>query len=237
MKLNFSFNTSTHDFWEIYDAINKYYPIGLDRKEGKGIYSEYKGIKDLERIVMENIHDKVNFQERWLKFTEQIGITLNKEVIDKTFGQAPSFSSSIILKKNPFQDGFHVKTLHFSVSLVGNFYQIYGLDSTTVLRKKKKEGEFPRYYNAVNLLTTSPFEDFQESFEFVEQKIQERFPEYRMVPFAYGQSKIRGLQVSYLNDEDCSVNKALFNQFLSEENISRAKEGDQFYGKDMWKIE
>ena len=41
MKHNFSFSSHEYNFWEIYQAIMKYYPIGIDRGEGGGIYFEY----------------------------------------------------------------------------------------------------------------------------------------------------------------------------------------------------
>ena len=229
MKFNFSFNSNTHDFWDIYESIKKYYPIGLEQREGKGNYYEYKGIKELEKIVVENVHDNKNFKERWSKFTEEIGNELNKEIIGTTYGQAPSFSSSIILLRNRIENCIHTKALHFSVSFVGDYFQIYGLDSTTILEEKEKKG-----YSSVNVVTTSPFEEYKETFEYVEQKLREKYPNYKMIPFAFGQTIINGLQVRYLNDENCSINKALFNHFLSEENISRSKRGDRHYGKDDW---
>ena len=231
MKLNFSFNTSQYDLWEIYETIKKYYPIGLSHHEGKGIYFEYAGIKELEKIVVENIHDNKNWNERWVKFTEEIGKEINKEIIGTTYGQAPSFSSSVILERNQIENFHHQKELHFAVSLIGNFYQIYGFDITRILEKNRKGG-----YTSVNVVTTSPHEEFKLPFEFVEKKIKEKYPNHKIVPFSFGQLIIKGLQVRYLDDEECSVNQALFNQFLSEKNISVFTRGDKYYGIDKWKI-
>lgn len=122
MIRNFSFNSKTHDLWPVYETIKKFYPIGLRRNQGKGLYFNYPG-----------------------------------------------------------------------------------------------------------------FEEFEEIFKFVEQKIKEKYPNHKIIPFRVGQSIIDGLQVRYLDDENCSLNKALFNQQLSEERIKHYPRGDQLYGLDVWK--
>ncbi len=225
----FSFNPNTHNLWEIYEAIHNYYPIGLSRDSA--VYMEYKGIKELEKLVVENIHDKENYLQRWDSFTTQIGAELDKEVVGTTFGQAPSFSSSIILKKDTIQSCTHSKELHFSVSLLGNFYQIYGIDATTI---DDVGSEYNKRYYALNVITTSPYKEFENAFKFVEYRIKDKFPGYKIIPFEYGQTLIKGLQVRYIDDEDCSINKALFNHFLSKDNIIGSIRGDRFYGKDQW---
>lgn len=229
MVNNFSFNSKTHDFWEVYESIVKFYPIGLRRHQGKGIYFEYPRLKELERIIVENIHDEDNFKKRWVNFHDSIGKELEMEIRGTTYGQAPSFSSELIIKDKMIENCKHEKKLHFSVSLVGNYYQIYGSDSITV-----REGTDRISYPSVNVITTSPYEEFEEVFKFVERKIKEKYPNHKIIPFRLGQFIIDGLQVRYLDDENCSINKALFNQFLSEKRIKKYPRGDQFYGKEVW---
>ena len=225
MKTNFSFNPNTHNFWPIYEAIKKYYSIGIQMNEGRGIHPKYNGHNAIVELLNEHIHDTDNFNRSWTSFENYLGEKLNKKVQGTTMGQAPSLSSSIILKKEIFGDCTHSKELHFSVSLLGGFYQIYGVDNTRIYR-----------FGATNVLTTSPYEEFKESFEFLENEIQKKYPDYRIVPFPIARSIINGLEVPYLNDKNCSVNKALFNQelelHLADENIR----GDRFYGYEKWKI-
>ena len=230
MEPNFSFNTQTHDYWDIYESIRKYYPIGLERKEGKGIYFQFPGIKKLEEILIENVHDHQNYKERWVKFTKGIGRELKKEIIGTTFGQAPSFSSSIVLERNRFESCMHSKELHFSVSFVGGFFQIYGIDMTMVMEEDEQRG-----YSSVNVVTTSPLLEFRESFEFVERKLRERYTDYRMVPFRIGQTVIHGLEVAYLDDKNCTINQALFNDFSGEDRGARSTRGDRYYGEKDWR--
>ncbi len=230
MEPNFSFNTQSHDYWEIYESIRKYYPIGLERKEGKGIYFKYPGKKKLEDIIVENVHDDQNYQERWVKFTEGIGRELREEIIGTTYGQAPSFSSSIILERNQHKSCRHSKELHFAVSFVGGFFQIYGIDMTTIVEEDDLRG-----YPSINVVTTSPFLEFREAFELVERRLRERYTGYRIVPFWIGQTVIHGLEVAYLDDKNCTINQALFNNFLGDDKLTRSIRGDRYYGERDWR--
>ncbi len=230
MVNNFSFNLKTHDFWEVYETIKKYYPIGLRRFQGKGIYFEYPGIKKLSKIVVENTHDQNNFKERWVNFSDGIAEELKLQHIGTTLGQAPSFSSSIVIKRKKIENCIHCKKINFSVSLLGDYYQIFGSDSITI-----QEGKGAIYYPSVNIITTSPHEEFEEIFKFVEQKIRNKYPNHKIIPFRLGQFIIDGLQVRYLDDEDCTINKALFNSSLSEEYIKRYTRGNNGYGMEVWK--
>lgn len=232
MKQYFSFNSHTHDLWEIYEAIKKHYPIGIRKNEGRGIYGSYPGLKEYEKALVENIHDDNNYRTHWVRFTDEIGQEFGKEMQGTTYGQAPSFSAFMILEKHQFGDCIHSKELHFAVSLLGNFFQIYGVDATKILDKKAVYG---RAYSSINVITPSPHEEFKTPFEFVEKKIREKYPSYKIVPFNIGQGIIKGLEVRYLDDEDCSINKALFNWFLSEEIISGSTRGDIYYGMNDWK--
>jgi len=231
MKSNFQFNTEKYNFWELYNTINKYYPIGVDRGWGRGIYFKYPGIQELENIVVENIHIKENFENRWESFAKPMGKKLNRMIMGMTYGQAPSFSSSVVFNDQKSQNISLQKKLHFSVSLIGKFYQIYGFDES-FQSEIDENGSLVKCHR----VTTSPLEEFEESFEIIEKMINDKFPGYRIVPYSIGQSIIKGLQVRYLDDEDCTINKALFNQFLSTERASLITRGNINYGIECWKI-
>lgn len=228
MLYNFSFNPARYDLWGIYNVIKHFYPIGVSRIE-RDIYQTYPGLQELEKLLVDKILNDENFQRIWETFTYEIQNEIGKEVIGTTYGQTPSFSGSLIISKNKLGDCTHQKKLNFSVSLLGNFYQIYGLDETTIYNDEER-----RYFNSINVVTTSPFEEFKESFEFVERKLSIQFPKYKIVPFAFGQLHIKGLQVHYIDDEDCTLNQALFNDFLPEK-VTYPTRGNDHYGIDKWK--
>lgn len=230
MNYNFSFNTKTHDFWPIYEAIKKYYPIGIQKgEEDRGIYHKYHGIELLEKIVVENIHNRENYERMWTSFEKHLSKRLNKRIEGTTMGQAPSLSSSITLTNTTNDDNCtHYKKIYFSVSLLGQFYQIYGTEETTI-----QKGIYR--YTATNVVITSPIEEFKALFESLEAEIQNKYPTYKIVPFKISQAIINGLEVRYLNDKNCSVNKALFNNYLDLFVLNGRTRGDTSYGYDKWK--
>jgi|3_EtaG_2_1085321.scaffolds.fasta_scaffold23077_2 hypothetical protein len=235
----FSFNSHRFNLWEIYESIKNYYPIGVPRGEnGRGIFFEYAGVKKLEKLVMDNVHDEKNFNSRWTSYMHELEKKLNKEIIGTTYGQAPSFSSSVIVERNVMGNCSHLKELHFSLSLVGNFFSIYGLDSTRILDEKDSSSG----YRAANVITGSPYKEFKKDFLILENSIRERFPNHKMVPFAFGQQIIDGLRVRYSDAEVCSVHMAIFNDFVQPKNNLRFTQGyvvghtrgDIYYGLDDW---
>jgi len=120
----FSFNSDIYNLWEIYEAIKKIYPIGVPRGEGEGIFFEYSGIKKLNEIITENVLNEKNHKERWINYTNDLEEEIKKKVFEKTYGQAPSFCASVIMENNVIGNCTHLKELQFSISLIGNFFNI-----------------------------------------------------------------------------------------------------------------
>ncbi|MBT8183012.1 MAG: hypothetical protein KJO53_15645 [Eudoraea sp.] len=235
----FSFNSFSHDLWPVYNAIKEYYPIGIARGEGGGIFFQYPGLKKLEEIVIENVHNESNYKKRWKDFTKELSINMGKEVVGTTFGQAPSFSSYLIMEKNDFKNGSNNKQIHFAVSLLGNFYTIYGLDVTTVYDPEKS---YRKAYRTANALTASPHQEYKNDFVKLESIIREKYPEHKMIPYAFGQKLIDGLRVRYSDAEVCSVYMALFDDTLQIRNNFHYTQGftiehtrgNIYYGMDDW---
>lgn len=235
----FSFNCHLYNLWNIYNRIKIFYPIGIPKGEGVGIFFEYPGLKKLEEIIIDNVHNEKNFQERWTNYNIELKKILEKEIIGTTYGQAPSFSSSIVIEKNVIGTCTHLKELHFAISFVGNFFTIYGLDSTRIL--DEKEGY--KGYGAVNVLTASPYKEFEKDFLLLENSIRTKYPNYKMIPYGFGKQIMDGLQVRYSDAEVCSIQMALFNDIIQPRNNFRFTQGmivdhtrgDVYYGIEDWK--
>ncbi|QCW98854.1 hypothetical protein FGM00_01485 [Aggregatimonas sangjinii] len=235
----FNFNSHSYNLWEIYEGIKSFYPIGIPQGDGVGIFYEYSGLKKLEDIIIDNIHDENNFQNRWTDYTDELKKIMKKEIIGTTYGQAPCFSSSIIIEKNVVGTCTHLKELHFAKSFVGNFFTIYGLDSTRIL--DEKDGN--KGYHIANVVTGSPFKEFEKDFLLLENNIRNRYPNHKMIPYSFGRQIIDGLQVRYSDAEICSIQMALFNDMIQPKNNFRFTQGhvvdntrgDIYYGLDDWK--
>ena len=146
----FSFNHKAFNYWPIYDAIKKYYPIGLPfafSVDTQDFYRSYPGIVELDRILIDNTHSNKNYRERWVKFEKQLKNEFGKVVEGTTHGQAPSYSGFVILEKRKAKELTVRKELHCSISYMGPFYTIYGLDTTSVLLNNLQE------YSTINAIT------------------------------------------------------------------------------------
>jgi len=229
MKHIFSFNAYTQDFWPIYEAIKHFYPIGIKRISNA--YFDYPGIKELEAKVGSAIHDAEAFKS-WTQFTKEISKHYNLEVIGTTYGQAPSYSADIVIEQTETETFKTVKKLSFALSLVGDFFTIYGVDETFII--EKGDGPYPISYPSINIVTASPFKEFESIFKELKETIETKFKGYKFIPYAVNSMVIDGLQVRYLDDkEECTIFNALFNQFLDSYN-SMFLRGDQYFGYTDW---
>jgi len=219
----FSFNSDKYDFWLIYEKIKQFYPIGI-RQDESCLFASYSGQKDLEKIIVDNIHENGNFRTRWTNFTDEIAEEINKEVIGTTYGQAPCFSSSIVLGTENLANLTRTKELHFLVSLVGPFYSIVGTDSNLVTIENK-------YFTSTNFLTVSPEKEYLSLFPILCEKIEIRFKNFRFVPFWIYAQTLDGLEVKYSNDKLSTIFNAIFNNQI---DLTANIQGDKYYKSEDW---
>jgi hypothetical protein len=219
------FNSDKFDFWTIYEAIKRFYPIGVKRDDLK-MYLSYPGLKELEDIVGDNIHNDNHFNERWNNFTKDIENEIGKEIIGTTYGQAPSFSSYVLLDKVSLDDFTRTKELHFFVSLVGPFYTIVGQDNNAV------QIDEHRSYRSTSYLVVSPEKEFADTFKLLCEKIETRFKGFRFVPFEICQQTIEGLSVCYTDENLNSVFHALFNNHI--DLTIWQKLGNDYFKSEDW---
>jgi len=198
-----NFNSNKFDFWKIYDSIKQFYPIGIPKVEG-GIFYSYPGLKKLESIIVENIHDENKFNNSWQSFTLEIERAINKRIIGTTYGQAPSFSSYLELDSCSADNLTRTKYLHFLVSLVGPFYTIVGEDSNAVKVNDQ-------HFRSTNYLVVSPENEYAEAFNLLCSMIETRFKDFRFIPFHICKQEIEGLDVRYTDDNLNLIFNALFN--------------------------
>ncbi len=204
----------------IIDVIKKHYPLGL--KPSDPGYIEYTGYKELEDIIVENIHDNKKYKKIFVSFTKAVAKSLKKEVIGTTYGIGPSFSAEIILETYDDDAFSRVKKLSFAISLIGPFFTIYGVDETFI---KMPERPGAAGYHAINIITVSPFQEFEPDFNYLRGKIEKEFDKYKFVPFFILSYHIEGLHLFDGEDDDeyGNVFRALFNHLLNGYDMSKTR--------------
>ena len=228
MKFHLPLSPMQQDYYgSLVDTILQYYPIGI--KSDSPEYYDYPGQIRLGEIVVDNIHNAKNFKSRWKEFEKEIRVESKKRIYGETYASRPSFSSSLILKRNVFGELVHLKTLHFSVSLIGPFFTIFGVDETGI--KDERDGHDLLYSNK-NIVTVSPYKEFEQCFNFIINKIEQRYQGYKFIPFRLHSMLIDGVY-DMLSDKECSIYEALFDDCLSGYDTIRMR-GDTRYGYEEW---
>jgi hypothetical protein len=193
MKKNFTFDTETYNYWPIYEAIKKYYPLGIfQNDEDSASYQSYPGLRELEKILLAILHDE-NYRKGWITFIDSLKEEFKKVVVGTTYGNSPCFSAYIEIEQKILDKVTVCKELHFAISLLGPFYSIYGIDRTMLTLEKElykgqealanfEEEDKLQYFEAINSITVSPYSEYKEYFIKLEIKIKERFTNYKLVP-------------------------------------------------------
>lgn len=221
----FHFNTDKFDFWPIYDAIKHFFPIGIRKDESK-VYYSYPGLYELEKLIIDNIHDGKRYTENWVCFIKELENDFNAEIIGTTYGRAPSFSSFLLLDTSMTGNLTRTKELHFFVSLVGQFYTIIGQDISTVTLNENQ------IFRSTNYLIISPEYEYADAFRHLIMQIEHRFTGYRFVPYEICKQTIEGLEIRYSNKKLSTVFDALFNDQV-DMTVSGTI-GNAYFKSDQW---
>ena len=238
MNYNFSFRTDRYNFWPIYQALKTYYPLGIERREG-GIYFKYPGIAELGKLVVENIHEKENYQSRWRDLTSKWSTELDHKIISTTYGQEPSFSAYVELQNEETSERIFEKRIHFAVSLIGPFYTLFATDLTTLIEPDPDipvaSQKYGRRYQQTHRSIISPYKEYSDLFVRLRSLIENDFENHKFVPYTMHSAVLNGLQVRYRDDRLNRVYHGLFNQHF---DFSSTVVGDKYqYGFDQWLIE
>ena len=239
MKSSFSFRTDRYDFWPIYNVIKTYYPLGIRKHEG-GVYFEYSGIVEMEKIVVDNIHNASNFNSRFTEKSKTWEKESGYKIIGTTYGQAPSFSAYIQLNKEEIKNIIIEARLNIVISLIGPFYTLYVSDMTSYVEREAviSEGERMRnkfYRQRIHRNIISPSGEFSSVFKKIRTLVENDFKNYRFVPYFIHSQFIHGLQVRYNDTEENRVFHALFNDQFDFDALVTGEEYD--YGFDQWFID
>jgi len=194
----------------IYEVVGSYYPFFLKRKDEE--YWSYNGIVEITNLIDSNIVNEVNLKKNW---DEKIGLQLqnklNLKVRGATLGLVPNYGGIVeLVEKN---NGLAVE-LHFYVSFLVNIYsiQIVYLRDDMVVERPQSFLE-PIVTKGIEKLVISPVEyEFYNEFKLVESFIEANFNNPIFLPFALEKLRLKGLEVTYKDEENCMIGDAFFHK-------------------------
>lgn len=226
----FSLSHRPYQIWaEVADTIKEFYPMGIDRDSPD--YENHPGRIKMNNIIADNILDNKNFRKRWGGFLSILGKDLNKtpdDLFSTTYGLRPGFSADLILERYEDDSLLRIKKLTFAVSLIGPFYSVCGIDETFIRNKYHDFGGGGGYH-AINVITASPYEEFEKDFNHLQRRVETRFKGYKFVPISMCLKMVKGLHSDFL--EYGTVYNALFNHLFNSYYFPLARyRGDKQYG-------
>lgn len=210
---------------QVADTIKEYYPIDVDIQSSE--YNDYAGTKKIDALVSENMTNNKAFGQPWKSFLTELKQSTKKRVHNSSHAHEISFSGKVVLETYQDNSMRRIKKIQFAVSLIGPYYSICGIDET-LIKDKMDDREFG--YPAINVITISPYEEFEKEFTSLESQIKAQFPDHKFLPIDICLSFVKGLHLSY-NQEACTVYNALFNNSL-DQFTSNFFRGDVHYGYD-----
>ncbi|MGF7041805.1 hypothetical protein [Mucilaginibacter lappiensis] len=209
---------------EIGETIKQYYPIGV--RPDSPEYKEHPGIKKIMAIIEENATQNKKFTKPWVDFLKKLRSGSKRKIHNNSLPHDLSFSGELILESYQDESLQRTKKLIFSISLIAPFFSIYGVDETAI---KEQDDEFGRAYRAINVITESPYKEFEIDFNYLQYEIEAQFNGYKFVPVRVSMFHVENLHTPYSNLDECKLHNALFNGYF-DFTPSTPFRGEMYYG-------
>ena len=226
-----------HDFSLISNAVKDYYPGDTAERLTSKTFSLSPGFARLRKIANEEFLNEKGYREKWGKLTSHLKKILKKPVEGYPDLLLPGgFVGGVVVSEDKQPDFIRQKTLRFYISLIGPFFSIHGVDSSTaILSVESRLKDFDKgNFAATHAITVSPAFEYQEIFNALENELRAYFPGYLFVPHTIGMSTIKNISIADDARDPRSIDtvyEALFGRTAVYECRTR---GDIRHGFDDW---
>lgn len=202
-------------------AIKRTYPVGVSSESPE--YRNHAGMQQFEKLMEETIvNRKGKIAAAWRSVVQELTRQSGLAMHGTTYGYVPGLSADLILDEYQDQALIRIKRIAFAVSLVGPFYNICEVDETFIKDDGKK-------YHAINVVTVSPYKEFEQEFLRIKTVIETYFSGYSFVPFLTAMRFLEDVQVFHNNREESTIYNALFN-YLFNDYKNKLPRGESGYG-------
>jgi hypothetical protein len=222
MKFYLSLDVKSHNKLaaEIADTIKECFPIGIKTMEPE--YNNHPGIKKLDEMVADQMTHYKSFISPWMLFLTKLKKDIKKRISNTTFAHQWAYSAELIIEKHNDKSLEHIKKLVFAVSSIGPYFSICGIDTTSI-----KDSQGGGLYSAINVITVSPYAEFEDLFNYLKNEIELQFPTHKFIPFSLCTKYLK--DIDFGTHEECLVYYALFNSNVFDKYIPHNLRGDSFY--------
>ena len=227
MKLDFPLHEPGNSLLgALADTIKKYYPEGIDIYSED--YSEHPARVEVRKIINENFMwhmvgiEQGQAGKAFSAFFDELKQYSNNELLTADGAMGPGFSVSVVLERYQEASTERIKRIACAISALGPFFSVCGIDETII----KLDG-IP--HPAINVVTKSPYKEFEDWFKYVEQVVRKHFPDYRFVPFEICMMALKDVEIPFWAGHDDTVYAALFNMSFQHYGHSYPR-GDWYTG-------
>lgn len=186
----------------LYSSIKYYYPI-IDEESGS-TFDDEENKTDRRKNVISISLQNLNEYKLWLNFLEDLTRNGIERLRNLNLKQQPSYNGEIIISSWLKNDVENSLSLLFSVSLLGPFYSIIGVENLKIPRNSEEE-QYNTSFNGQIMAFASPTKLLNPSYEILKGRIEKNFKGYKHVPY-----NILNLKVKGLNSSNDTVYKAMF---------------------------
>lgn len=216
-------NIMFEPYKELTELVLSHYPSGIN-KDDEPEYFKDQRIIELRNFIHETTSKGFN---QWNTFLEELSEELKLEIYSNTYGNRPSMAGTCILNKIYYESVFHCQTLVFSISILGPYYEVFGIDTTGIIEDGK-----PNYLKS-NVITVSPSFEFESVFLKIEQAIKNSF-DYKLIPHILKTRTVRNVQSLNFSERHTSIGDALFGVHGDHKSLKSRVRGDEKYGLNQW---
>ncbi|MEJ1242496.1 hypothetical protein WBG78_30385 [Chryseolinea sp. T2] len=225
-----------HDFKLIADTIGKYFAVNKARRPTSKTIAKSPGFKRIDKIVDKEFVNQKAYREKWGKLTSHLEQVFKTSVYGRPDLPGGGFFGEVIIEVDKKPDFIRQKSLKFYVSILGPFFAIHGVDSSTALLEMETlpAQNFKAYFDAIHAVTISPVFEYQELFRKLEDELRSFFPGYRFVPYTIGMSTIKNISVVVEFRERRPIDTIYEGLFGTGAVYDCRERGDRYYGMKDW---
>ena len=210
----------------IMELLPAYYPVQEDEFDFK--------VSEAFDQVMRDKDNRASLK-KWKGFLRQVKTKAKAglRVSSSQYLMEPSFKGVFSLKKEKIGQALYEREFVVYLSLIGNFYAMYGLDTITL--EDEVDGQ-EIWFEPV--IYPFPHSIYKAWFFLFRQAMQEAYADYEFVPYQTLSYRLKGVSTGIINDElaDPSIFQALFAfEDINRYRVQIDREADPFtrgYGFD-----
>jgi len=199
------------NYIEIFEQINKYYPIGIDRFDN--VYNEYEGIDRIHELCQKKLEKSP--YKRWKNLVEETS-KVHAGVISFDY-ESPLFYQSYcghyLLHREKTEIMTYEREIHFHVSVLAPYYTIYGLDKVSLTIKNQGRCTFQP------LLYVSPINIYEKWFGTLREKIEAQYKGFEFLEHMFLKKRVKSLSVINAKIKDAQ-DASVFQAFFAPDDIT-----------------